>query len=599
MGRFEAARFRPRVRSLADLSFTSGYAFFVPYAVLYVLGWVLAIPTELLRHLFAVLHALNLLLLAVFVWDRRHSFRRPDAAFWLLLFVAFHLPGAYLEYAADPWEHLRRIFLWATTDVVGDHDSKWKFAYFWGYSWMAALDIPDRRIALDAYSTFWQLLTAAQLYALARRLGFDATWSKVHVVAYFLFIGIGPLNFRHHALSSTPLAYVAFLRAVICCIDFTESRKPRALAELPLLLALALINHRQEVMFIGISGGAILALDWFGRQSAGRRRQLLRALAIAWVLCLVAGTLAMQLRPDLYAEGFEFQLTWFGGFRIWQRWYFLNVWGVHGVIATLLGVWLLASQRRIGVLTLLPPLLLLTPPLTLAITWLLHGDAGPAASHRFLFAFPWSVALVEGTRRIVRALGMRLAVFRHELWITLTLLLLFALPPTYPWQGRLFYALHRPPDDLTLRYIDETAAWFDANRDVPKTCRILTDAASQFGLLAHLGHDLDAYVGYRVKPPNHSRTIQRRAELVALIRQKPTCGVLVGIEDELPAVVASPISELSRHWDHRLATPRLTTGDGFRRAAEGLRALGWTRTRVPPFYWYYEPPNSTKGVPQR
>ncbi|MBW2270702.1 MAG: hypothetical protein JRH16_19225 [Deltaproteobacteria bacterium] len=577
----------------AERLFGDGCAFFFPYLALYVVGWAVDVDVGLLRRAFVGLHAANAALLVVFVWRRRAALRPGDALFWTALAALFLLPGAYLEYPSDPWEHFRRIYEWQNVDTVDEYRTTWKFAYFWGYSWLADLGPLDRRAGLDVYAAFWLLLTAVHLHVLAGRLGFDRVWSKIHVVAYFLFIGIGPLAFRHHALSSTPLAYIAFLRALVCCIDFVEHGERRALHALPLLGLLALANHRQEVLFIALSGAGVLLLAWFRGHPPAERARLLRISAWALLLAFAAGAFVRQLAPWVYGPGFDFQLTGFGGFRVWQRWYFMNVYGVHGALAVGFAVVLLRSRPQVGCLTLLPPAVLLTPPTALAISWLLTEHGGPPVTHRFLFAFPWSFALVEGLRRLVTgtllaAEGPRAPT--RGLVATAALLLALATPPFYPWQGRLFHLVHRPADDLALRFIDETADWFLRNREIPPDCRILTDPVTQFGLLSHLGAHSRAYVDSRRAPRSHTATMREPRELVELLREAPTCGVLVGIDAEMPDTPPSPISALSRHWDHRLAVPRNHTGDGFRHAAEALRAAGWTRTRVPPWYWFYEPP---------
>lgn len=576
--------------SAAEWLYGSGHRFLLPYLALYCAAWLVELPVAALTRAFVALHALNLVLFAVFAAAHRRSLRGSAAIFWLALLLFLFLPGAYLEYPTDPWEHVRRIFLWQHVATVGEHDTAvWKFAYFWGYSLMFWVAPPDRRLAFDLYGAFWELMVAVQVYALARRLGEDEAGAKLQVVAFLLLFGEGPWCLRFLALSSMPLAYLAFLRTLSSAIDQVDGRDRRAWRDIPWLVLLALANHRQEVIFIAIGGAAIGIDALLGRMKPAARKRALRVAAALALVALAVQAAAYALAPGLYPAAYHSSISWLGSFRLWQRWYFLDTYGVHGVLALGLAVLLWRAQRRLTLLTWMPSLVLLLPS-AIALAWVFYESGDPNVVHRVLLGFPTSFALVAGLRRLFG--GTLFDPGRPEargraLVCTGLAVLALATPASYPWRGRLFFQLHRPHPDLELRFLDQTADWLLAHRELRPVCTILSDPATQFGLLAELGWPIEHVGSDRLRLPGPG--IRSLPALLAQIRAHPTCGVLVAIRGEAPPPRRSALPAHFPLMHPRYASPGWLTRDEFRSAAEGLVKLGWCRTRVPPWYDYYEP----------
>ena len=111
--------------------FRSGWIFLLPYLAEYFLyGWLnwpanpgtgSRIPP--LLHVYWATHAAHLAL-ALFALGRWFQDHRPADLRallpWVLLAVIFLLPGAYLEFPADPWEHYARMNRWQGNAVIGD-----------------------------------------------------------------------------------------------------------------------------------------------------------------------------------------------------------------------------------------------------------------------------------------------------------------------------------------------------------------------------------------------------------------------------------------------------------------------------------------------
>lgn len=253
--------------------FASGWAFLIPYLAAYLLYYVtdwpvnpvtdaplspLTPPTPLtspapvpsLLHLYWVLHALHLALAsyALWTWWRAKSAPRPirapltppstvpvlqpqlpnfnwrnDAlvriAPWFLLALIFYIPGVYLEWPSDPWEHLRRINEWRNLDTVGAHSSWYKSSYFIPYSLLSWCIGLRQLFWLDFYYTGICLLLCWQYYKFARACGLGERASMVFVIIQALLFGNNIFSFyRYYGISSSiyaQLGAVALTRIVL------------------------------------------------------------------------------------------------------------------------------------------------------------------------------------------------------------------------------------------------------------------------------------------------------------------------------------------------------------------------------------------------
>ena len=138
---------------------------------------------------------------------------------WLLLALLFYIPGVYLEWPSDPWEHLRRINEWRVLDTVTAHSSWIKSSYFIPYSllsWCVGL----RQIFwLDFYYTGICLLLCWQYYRLARACDLSERASMVFVLLQALLFGNNIFSFyRYYGISSSiyaQLGAVALTRIVL------------------------------------------------------------------------------------------------------------------------------------------------------------------------------------------------------------------------------------------------------------------------------------------------------------------------------------------------------------------------------------------------
>ena len=138
---------------------------------------------------------------------------------WALLALIFYIPGVYLEWPSDPWEHLRRINEWRILDTVGAHSSWMKSAYFIPYSLLSWCIGLRQLFWLDFYYTGICLLLCWQYYKLSRACGLGERASMVFVIIQALLFGNNIFSFyRYYGISSSiyaQLGAVALTRIVL------------------------------------------------------------------------------------------------------------------------------------------------------------------------------------------------------------------------------------------------------------------------------------------------------------------------------------------------------------------------------------------------
>ena len=591
---------------LADALFANGWGFLLPYSAAYAVALALNPQAAVARVAFLGLHGLLLALLVLFAvrrlvarW-RDGSFFDVGFWFWMLLLAGFLLAGAYLEFPGDTWEHLNRINAYRPETRVADSLWAHKFSYFWAWSFLSFVPPRGQRLALDLYSAAWQLLLAIQFFRFARRLGFPVAWSRLHVLGVIALFGNDVFGFfRYYAPGSTVVGYVAYLAAAIAALDLAEGRmRLRAACVLGATLPIMALNHIQELVLIVIFV-AVVAVT-YGWPRLGRPH---RAAAVAIGTALyVAGYLIAPSFTSAPQGRLSRDVLWpfvnaFGCSRIWDtRLSFFHTIGVHGLLALVVAAASRALPPVVRALTLAPIALLLFPPFVL----LMAASTSVDAIYRILFLLPTSFAIVAGAETIARrtpsvsAEDMRL---RGALAVILGLGL-FAAGPVY---GKLRFQYFRPGPALSARQVDAAAQWLYEHRAPPERCVITSDAVTEWTVSAFLGtrrnvdkaSDLRWIDGaYRPWRPWTAEDLLRYLRTLPSFRPGTVgCGFLVADPGPVAALprVRSWVGEYSGHWFADAADMLARTPPGLASAAEALLPLGWRRTRVPPFYWYYEP----------
>jgi len=576
-----------KIKELGEFLFAQGWGFLVPYFLIYPFFWLINFKIQTAQGIFVALHLINLTIFFYFLPTLLKNNRGWGWLFWGFLFFFFFIPGAYLEYPADPWEHFRRLYSWQSFTFFKDNvqaDYK-KGSYFWGWTFLFWVKPLFRRWALDCYSAFWQWLLALQVYFFARRLGFSRGWAYLQVMAYIFFFGNNLFGIRYYALSSLPLAHIAYLRSLMVIMDVLDGRRIQALALL-VLLPLIFFNHVQEAIFLLLGGILLILVFWYEKKSPTTRR-LINFLGLLTLIGSL-GVWILHFFPQ-YVKKIEFLHLQ----RVWQyNRNLLEALGIHGVISVLLSLLLLNRFRQVSLLTLAPAFLLIFPPTVYLIA---HFMVEPYHAYRILYAVPTGFILVASFKVGIEWLGQKLACISKQgvqYGITLALLLVLAIPFSYPWRGRLFFQLYSPPPQNSLSAIDQTAQWFSNHRKFRDKQILLTDDLTDFVLSTHLGWTAERpYWYHRLFPNRRIFSLNSQDDILKEITTRPNVlGVLVGMKEKIKSAPPSFIGKESGHWNPNLGRLQEFIPERFEKAAEQLVQSGWIRTFVPPYYFLYEPP---------
>jgi len=565
--------------------FENGWGWLVPYLLIYVYSWKLdALTTAQVLFIFQIFHISFLTLLACFFISKFKTFSKESLLFFGFLFLFFYLPGAYLEFPSDPWMHFWRIFRWQNMLIFAGHESANKFAYFWGYTTMSWVPILRHRMALDFYSAFSQLFLSYQIFRLSLRLGFSRRWSYLQTFSFAIFFGTNIFGMRYYALSSTLLAlggYFAFLE-----LTLDSSRKIKAKI-LPLFLLLFLIcfNHAEEILLLFISLSALF-LFWVYQNLKEANKSIFIKICFAVVFIqILTGFFIKSFFPELYADIGLFQISPFGGFKVWHDGYrFRDTLGAHGLLGILFALLYFKKNPKLGLLTLFPTAACLLPWTTIFLICVLRASPDTAGvAYRVLYAFPASFALVFGLQNLTRYLSERYQ-FKHAIYFAPLIVLALAWSPEKPWRGRLFFQTLKVPESRSMKQLALTADWLKKKFWIGMETQIVSDPITMYVLSCHLGLARGPLYGFS----SSMDIIKSPEDLNHFINTKGPRLALVGKPELAPESSPSLVAELSHHWssddgDLKKSFLNFSNFEGV------LIQKKWPLEDAPPFYKAYIP----------
>lgn len=589
-----------RILSIAPVQLLfDNWLFLLPYLLVYLCCWVARVPIFSAVDAFTVLHVIFFSLACYYIATVKRRLTAAELIFFTLLFVLFLLPGAYLEFPSDVWEHVRRIFVWQRGGIISDYtpDEKLKFTYLFGWSLFQWLPIELRRTGLTVYSAIWQLAVCAQLYRFMIRLAIPRAWAFLHVLAFVFLFGTNVFSYRYYALSSSPIAYALYLQSLILIID---ALRGKVFLRLLLLVPIGLLlyfTHRQELLLFFLIAPVLITGMYLANAAEGIRRRF-KIAAVALILGgLFVGPFVVKLCPALYQGLRPGQVSWAGSMKVWDpsfEFYFQTI-GVHGLVGLSLSLLFFRRRPLVATLAFAPIAYLLFPPSAAVLSAIIRDGY---LTYRVLYAIPLSVALVNGFEQLSSWVGEKWPAFASRTFgvsVATISTLLLAYVPSSPWCGRMFFQLSQPPVARTFARLDETAVWFAKNRDLKKlrNCFILTDGATRFVLGAELGlQNYGGESGRRARDLD-GQNYHTGAAIEAERAYRPNfCGALIVDRSLLPPTPPSPIGQLSGHWRDEIGDLHWLENAEFEKAGHEIESAGWRRTSVPPFYNYYEPPSS-------
>lgn len=504
-----------------------------------------------LLHIYWLLHAIHLLLGAIALrsWWRQ---LKPSAlnserstaispsllarlwpiAPWLCLALIFYIPGVYLEWPSDPWEHLRRITEWATQFSVGTHSAGYKSFYFFAYSFVGSLPSSSLLQWVNIYYVCICLLLAWQYYRLAKAVGLDKRWAFLFIIFNTLTLGNSCFSFyRYYGLASTMVAQLgalALIRIALLIATDQQRKTKRTLATsssqyltLPAVrqIALSLVpcaflvvliacNHIQG---LGVAGLAIASISIWRLLKARRSNGLwLTVGAIALSFAAIEWwPRQSEIESALQSQG------WFNicyGFNLFT-WSSpaadrgIQILGIFGVINLLAGAALLWQKNVVGWLTVGPVIGLGIPVISipLANSLIASDFAGIVTFHRMLFAIPAGLALTTIAQEFcsleIRPNWLRIAKpFRKSASFRFAVLIVclsafLEIPSGRPHFNRAWHALASTSHDLEMKPV-----WLGLTKyallPVGDTTHDLVTLPAP-GFLVEIQHEHHAVISYR------------------------------------------------------------------------------------------------------
>lgn len=580
------------IDNLCQILFSNGWGFIFPYVLFYLYSLYSHSPIEPLFNIFIILHIFNFLLLIYFIYQNKNNLKLKKIIFWLIISLIFIIPGVYLEYPADPWSHFERIFSFQNTDFIAESDIKHKFSYFFAWALMSKIEPINRRLALNIYSTFWQLLFSYQFYLLALKLGIDKYWSKILVISVLFLFGTSSFSFRYYDISSTVVAQIAYIASIIALLNIKERKYQGLLLLIPLLIIMY-CNHIQSVMFFIISTFA-LTIDY----SLSKNRQYtIISLIIIFIIAYILGYYAIHYTQlgehRLWNLKNPSYLTLFGSLKIWNPDFsYFQTAGLHGIIGLVFAIVFFKKYQTIALLTLTPYALLIFPPFVYYFATKLSETSSYSDMYRALYAFPTSLIFILGLKEILPIFLNKIKQINlaknNQLLSIIIVLIIILIPPYQPFRGRFYFQIYKVPAQLSLQNIDITAQWFYENRKLNNSCLLASDRVTQFAIITHFG--LQDQPPHRTVPYNISNEIKTKQDLDTYIQSKNVCKFLIAQPDKLPNIPSSKVAQISGHWDANLVKYNMTLTSEYTQLVDTLTETGWQKTFVPPFYYLYEKP---------
>lgn len=529
---------------------------------------------------------------------------------WTLLALIFYIPGIYLEWPSDPWEHLRRINEWRILDQVTTHSSWMKSSYFLPYSLTGRATDLGLLSWLNVYYTAVGLLLCWQYYRLARAVGLSERASFIFVLLNTLSFGNNVFSFyRYYGLSSSifaQLGTVALIRIALEAMRAGNHANPLSAASrintfswkkllslaacAGLLLLFTAFNHAQGLGLVAlclIAVGVWWCIDRYRYQGLGA----------VIVLAAIGSTLFVWLWPrstnieNLRVRGWL--NLWYGFDLIspsslaWNA--MLQVLGGLGVLNMLCGVWLLRRNHPVGWLTLMPWIALQLPFVSMPLAQLIvshSGEQNILIVHRLFFSIAAGLAITVAVQKILFALQGSTLITHHSTagFVGFALLVVglataVSAPMERPIYNRTWQTLARIPDD---QQMEPVLAGIDASNH----------------LLTHKDRDTSVLTtsptGF-ILDTQHVRDVVEISRLFSAQSWTPTGDVIIGLRYLSATPVAKPAvglllepstfystrsiaGLLSGHW---LAQESALTTTGTQELLEAAKRAGFQATPHP------------------
>jgi hypothetical protein len=491
-----------KVFKLLRSYFASGWAFLIPYVIAFLIYYKFKLPltnsgphqlVPTLLHIYWCIHCINLGLAFIAIYSLRHgptskiptySIQLLSVAPWALLALTFYIPGTYLEFPSDPWEHLAHITHWADSNTL---QTLYKsFGYSIPYSFLGTNSRYARFIRLDLYTTGICLILCWQYFRLGVAVGLSNKFSLLFVLIQSVTFGNSTFSFyKYYSLASTiysQIAAIALIRLFIELIykETAESQtyKHKGLANkwhlfkfllcAIFLIIVIVLNHMQG---LGIAGLGLLAVGIWSLMKHNR----------SLLICLLIGTIALNVATVFWFPRSPLVDQLFKPGGLINTWYGFNLFSIHSIAAEkmiqILGFFgilnlaaaliLIYHNKVAGWLSIIPIIALELPciaqPFVKALT--LHNDKNTAWAAisvfcRMFLVIPSGLAIVclifyfkQKISKLSFLFKTYPSIINQRLILIVILSLYTILPPSSKYYNRLWNSFAIIPNDLSKRNI--------------------------------------------------------------------------------------------------------------------------------------------------
>ena len=482
--------------------FVSGWAFLIPYVVAFLIyykfklpltiaGTSLLVPT--LLHIYWCIHIINLVLAFFAIYSLRRgaaseitnfSSQVLSVAPWALLALMFYIPGTYLEFPSDPWEHLARITHWADSNTL---QALYKsFGYSIPYSFLGTDSTYARFIRLDLYTTGISLILCWQYFRLGVAVGLSNKFSLLFVLIQSVTFGNSTFSFyKYYSLASTIYCQIAAIALIRLSIELmgketaecqtyknkglvNKRRFVKFLFSAIFLIIVIVLNHMQG---LGIAGLGLLAV---GIWSLIKRKRSI----IIWLLI---GTIALNVAAVFWFPRSLLVDQLFKPRGLINTWYGFNLFSIHsiaaermmqilglfGIVNLAAGFILIYHNKVAGWLSIIPIIALEMPciaqPFAKELT--INADINTAryaisVFSRMFLVIPSGLAIVclifyfnQKISKLAYFVKMYPSIINQRITLIVILAFYTILPPSSNYYNRLWNCLAKIPNDLSKRNI--------------------------------------------------------------------------------------------------------------------------------------------------
>jgi hypothetical protein len=458
-------------------------------------------------------------------------------------------------------------------------------------------DPTNHKFGLDAYHTFWAILTTIQFYKLALNTIKGKAWAKLATTCVLVMLGNSSFSFfSYYGISSTMLSMIAFLAALNTLVLWQNRKSNYNVFLILLALTLGIFNHPQCFLLFLTCGTGVLFhfiiakhgwLSFFKIVGIG---SIITSILFYLIIQLpICDDFRKLLNP--YVLSSEWFYYW-GGFKLLSLNPEINnasgrcmqILGWYGILNCLASFYLIKKNHIIGWISLAPILFLLYPPFAYTLAYILiKYNNVLIVFQRILLGIPISFSIILILKNLTE---LKFPKVNKTLIIPSIFIfhLFFSINPNPQYFGRFFNIFERPNRDSDFIKVFKTSSWLKQNIINSHEIKILSDTATQTLINAQLGLLDDG----RLNVQSLSSKIADSGGILKIHSDSNVTHILALSEQPFLNPMGSFLGKSSGHWGSQHLANCLKYEPNLHSELDTLTKLGWIKKSVEPWYYLYE-----------